>query len=205
MNIRAKKILGWSALAVSLLAIEAANAAPVSVSVVGKDSITFVVSGLSNAAGFGGHFSTGIEDGFGGTNTECHFVSGSVAVPASTLTLVCYDGYQSPTQHVNQFRLELGPKKETQLSGLISVISHATFTISKRGVQVDVTRVATSGYTNERTPYTISSFFPLRESSGFFKTGTIYYENDGNGVLAGTPGRDGTGYVLDSINPVITH
>lgn len=188
MNISSKKLLACSALVVSLLGLgaESANAAPVAINVTNKDSVTFVVSGLSNATGFGGHFSVGSsEDGYGGSNAECHFVAGT------TIALLCYDGYQSTSEHVNSFRLELGPKQENNQS----VLSHATLIVSRRGVQVDVTRIATNPYTTERKAYTISSFFPLRESSGFFKTGTIFYENDGNGVLNNNLSRGGTGYV----------
>jgi hypothetical protein len=53
-------------------------------------------------------------------------------------------------------------------------------------------RIATNPYTNEQKPYTIDGFFPLRQETGFFKTGTIYYQT--NGVLAGY--REGSGYVL---------
>jgi hypothetical protein len=195
MNISTKKLLACSALAVSLLKsdAESANAAPVAIDVAGKNSVTFVVSGLSNATGFGGHFSTSkLEDGWGGTSAECHFVAGTT--PDSTVTLWCFDGYQSSSEHVNAFRLELGPKRENNQS----VLSHATFTVSRRGVHVDVIRIATSSYTPERKNYTISSFFPLRQSSGFFKTGTIFYEDDGNGVLSGRSDREGTGYVLNT-------
>ncbi|MFQ3627670.1 MAG: hypothetical protein SNJ57_12510 [Cyanobacteriota bacterium] len=193
MKISTPKIVAYSALAVSLLgsAAELANAVPVAINVTGKDSVTFVVSGLSNATGFGGHFSAGnSEDGWGGTHAECHLVAGPN--PDSTVTLWCYDGYQSDSEHVNAFRLELGPKRENNQS----VLSQVILTVSRRGVHVDVTRIATSAYTPERKPYTISSFFPLRESSGFFKTGTIFYQGGGNGVLSGRPDRPGTGYVL---------
>jgi hypothetical protein len=182
--------LGLGLLSVILVA-DAANAAPAAVNIAGKTSVTFVVNGLADAKGFGGHFSTGSsEDGWGGTYTECHLISGSVAAPAGTMTLVCYDGYQSPTEHDNQFRLDLGPKWENGKPA----ISHATFTVSNRGVQVEVTRIATNPYNSERKPYTITSFFPLREARGFFSTGTIYYDNDGNGVLSNDSSRQGMGY-----------
>lgn len=169
------------------------SAAPAAINVAGKSSVTFVVNGLSNVAGFGGHFSTGsYEDGWGGLNVECHLGSGTVAAPATTVVLVCYDGYQSPTEHDNMFRLDLGPKKENGKAA----ISHIALTVSNRGVQVDAVRIATNPYTSETKPYTISSFFPLREAKGFFSTGTIYYDNDGNGVLSNDSTRQGTGYSL---------
>ncbi|WP_295389552.1 hypothetical protein [uncultured Thiodictyon sp.] len=190
MFVNRKLSLGLGLLSV-ILATETASAAPAAVSVAGKTSVTFVVNGLANAIGFGGHFSTGSnENGYGGTYAECHFVAGTVAAPSGNLTLVCYDGYESPTAHTNMFRLELGPKVENGKPA----ISHATFTVSNRGVQVDVTRIATNVYTAETKPYTITSFFPLRESTGFFATGTIYYDNDGNGVLNNDSSRQGTGY-----------
>lgn len=194
MKIDAKALLLHSILGASLLTggIGPSYGSPVAISVTGKDSATFVVSNLANVTGFGGHFSTGIENGYGGENAECHFVSGTTTSPSANLILVCYDGYQSTNEHVNQFRVDLGPKKENNQP----VISHATLTVSARGIFVEVIRIATSPYTSERKPYAISSYFPLRESSGFFKTGTIYYENDGNGVLSGDSSRNGTGYTL---------
>lgn len=49
-------------------------------------------------------------------------------------------------------------------------------------------------YSNEQKPYTISSSFPLRQATGFFKTGKIYYQ--ANGVLNGDTTRQGLNYVL---------
>jgi hypothetical protein len=170
-----------------------AYAEPSAVSVVGKDSVTFVISGLSNATGFGGHFSAGsIEDGWGGTDAECHFIAGDLS--NQTVTMFCFDGYLSNSEAA-AFRLDLGVPTENKLK----VISHATITVTRRGVQVDVTRLATSTYNSVRKAYTISSFFPLRESTGFFQTGKIYYE--ANGVIAGVPDREGEGYIMET--PVV--
>lgn len=199
MKINARALFVHSLLGASLLAggVAPSYGSPAVITVAAKDSATFVVSNLANVTGFGGHFSTGIENGYGGVNAECHFVSGTTTSPSPNLILVCYDGYQSDNEHVNQFRMDLGPKMENNQPA----ISHATFTVTSRGVLAEVTRIATSPYTPERKPYTISSFFPLRESSGFFKTGTIYYENDGNGLLSGSSDRNGTGYAL--VVPVV--
>ena len=187
------KSLIFSALAVSLVAtsITPASAQVSSINLAGKNSVTFVASNLSNAAGFGVHFSTTRNtDGYGGTDAECHFVSGTVQTPNPAMTLVCYDGYKDPQNAQNQFRLDLGPKKENSKD----VLSTVTFTVRRDGVKVNAVRIATNPYTNEQKPYTIEGFFPLRQETGFFKTGTIYYQT--NGVLSGDGTRRGTGYVL---------
>jgi hypothetical protein len=187
------KSLIFSALAVSLVATSStpASAQVSSINLAGKNSVTFVASNLSNAAGFGVHFSTTqYTDGYGGTDAECHFVSGRVQTPNPAMILVCYDGYKDPQNAQNQFRLDLGPKKENSKD----VLSTVTFTVRPDGVKVNAVRIATNPYTNEQKPYTIEGFFPLRQETGFFKTGTIYYQT--NGVLAGSTDRQGSGYVL---------
>ena len=174
------KSLIFSVLAVSLLGTytDRASAVPLSISVANKDTVIFVVSGLSTATGFGGHFSTTPNaDGFANpSNPECHFTS---------TALLCYDA-----NRVNILQLDLLPKQETV---------QAIFTISRLGVKVDLVRIAINPFTNERTPYTIQSFLPIRQENSFFKTGTIYYQE--NGVIDGTPSRGGSGYVLD--NPIV--
>ena len=40
------------------------------------DTLTVRIDNLSNASGFGGHFSTGREDGYGGRHVECHLIAG---------------------------------------------------------------------------------------------------------------------------------
>jgi hypothetical protein len=187
------KSLIFSALALSLVATSStpASAQASSINLAGKNSVTFVASNLSNAAGFGVHFSTTrYTDGFGGTDAECHFVSGTVQTPNPAMILVCYDGYKDPQNAQNEFRLDLGPKKQYSKD----VLSTVTFTVRRDGVKVKAVRIATNPYTNEQKPYTIEGFFPLRQETGFFKTGTIYYQT--NGVLAGSTDRRGTGYVL---------
>jgi hypothetical protein len=88
--------------------------------------------------------------------------------------------------------LDLGPKTQNAQD----VLSTVTFTVTRQGVRVKAVRIATNPYTNEQKPYTILGTFPLRPETGFFKTGTIYYQT--NGVLNGSSGREGSGYVLDT-------
>lgn len=192
--ILSKKSLLFSALVFSLVGTYTAPASAQisSINVSGKDTVTFVVSNLSKVTGFGGHFSTTqFTDGLGGADAECHFRTHNQDL---NLLLVCYDGYSDPQNHVNQFRLELGPKKEFGQD----VLSHVTFTVSRRAVNVEAVRIANNSYTSERKPYIISGSFPIREGSGFFKTGTIFYKVDG--VLNGELSRAGSGYVL--ANPI---
>ena len=201
------KILGnnsliFSALAISLAGTYTSSASANqvgSINVSGKDTVTFIVSIPAKAAGWGAHFSsTPYTDGYGGADAECHLNSGTVQAPSPTVLLLCYDGYKDPQNAQNLFRLDLGPKQENGQTAL----SHVTFTVSQRAVNVQVVRIATNPYTNERKPYTISASFPIREESGFFKTGTIFYK--ANGVLANDAGREGSGYVLTNTlaNPI---
>ncbi len=187
------KSLIFSALAVSLVATSTAPASATvsSINLSGKNQVTFVASNLSNAAGFGVHFSSiPNTDGYGGTDPECHFLSGTVQRPNPAMVLLCYDGYKDEQNAQNEFRLDLGPKKQNNTD----VLSTVTFTVSRRGVRVQAVRIATNPYTNEQKPYTINAFFPLRRETGFFKTGTLYYQV--NGVLNGSSDRGGSGYVL---------
>jgi hypothetical protein len=187
------KSLMFSALAASLVAASTAPASAQvsSINLAGKSSVTFTATNLTNAAGWGVHFSTSAsEDGWGGVAPECHLNSGTVAAPSTTMTLLCYDGYKDAQNGQNQFRLDLGPKRENNKD----VLSKVTMTVTPGGVKVEALRVATNPYTSEQKPYTISGFFPLRQETGFFKTGTLYYR--ANGVLAGSTDRQGTGYVL---------
>jgi hypothetical protein len=192
VNFSSKSLI-FSALATSLLATSTApaTAAVSSVNVTGKTSVTFVATNLTNAAGWGAHFSTSYyENGWGGAAAECHLNSGTVQTPSTTMTLLCYDGYKDAQNAQNQFRLDLGPKRENNKD----VLSKVTITVTEQGVKVEALRVATNPYTNEQKPYMISGFFPLRQETGFFKAGTIYYQ--ANGVLNGSSDRGGTGYVL---------
>ncbi len=193
-----KNRLFFSALAVflSTTSIAPASAQVNSINLSGKNAVTFVASNLSKAAGFGIHFSTTPNtDGYGGTDAECHFGSGSVSAPNPTMIFLCYDGYKDSDPEnggQNEFRLDLGPKTQNAQD----VLSTVTLTVTRQGVRVKAVRIATNPYTNEQKPYTILGTFPLRPETGFFKTGTIYYQT--NGVLNGSSGREGSGYVLDT-------
>ncbi|HEY9707656.1 MAG TPA: hypothetical protein V6D48_05575 [Oculatellaceae cyanobacterium] len=192
MSLSNKSLL-CSALAVSLVATSTtpATAVPSSVNVSGKTSVQFVVTNIPKAAGWGAHFSTTAStDGYGGTDAECHLNSGTNTQPAATVTLLCYDGYKDAQNAQNQFRLDLGPKKENNKD----VLTKVTITVTAQAVKVKAYRIATNPYTNEQKPYTISSSFPLRQTTGFFKTGKIYYQ--ANGVLNGDTTRQGMNYVL---------
>jgi hypothetical protein len=203
LNIFGKKSLVFSAIAISLAGTytDPAIAQQVSsINVSARDTVTFVVSGLSNANGWGSHFSSGAsEDGYGGSNAECHLTAGSVQSPSSSMTLFCFDGYKDSQNAQNWFRLDLGPKKDSNNK---DVLSHITITVSRRAVDVQAVRIATNLYNNERKAYTISTSFPIREESGFFKTGTIFYK--ANGTLSNTSGREGNGYILETslTNPI---
>ena len=192
------KSLICSALAASLLATSTtpASAAVKSINVSGKTSVQFVVTNLPKAAGWGAHFSTSKgENGYGGEAAECHLNSGTDKQPATTVTFLCYDGYKNAQNAQNQFRLDLGPKSENNKD----VLTKVTITVTRQAVHVKAQRLATNPYTNEQKPYNISASFPLRKETNFFKTGTIYYQD--NGVLTGDASRKGINYVL--ANPVV--
>jgi len=189
----AHKSLIFSALAVSCVAASTApaSAVPKSVTVSGKSVVQFVVTNLPKAAGWGAHFSTTANtDGYGGTDAECHLNSGTDTQPAPTVTLLCYDGYKNAQNHHNQFRLDLGPKQENGQD----VLTKITITVTAQSVRAVAYRIATNPYTKEQKPYTISTSFPLRQDTGFFKTGKIYYQD--NSVLNGNTTRKGKNYVL---------
>jgi hypothetical protein len=150
------------------------------VSTVGKTSVTVTVNNLSTVSGWGAHVSgSPSEDGFGGTEAECYILQSG-----NNLVVQCYDGYQDASNAQNFFRLELGPKSE---------LSHAVFTYTQRGVKVEAVRLTTNLYTPEKYAYSTEGFFPIRQSSGFWRTGNLYYQ--ANTVLAGpSTGRTGSGY-----------
>jgi hypothetical protein len=155
------------------------------VSTAGKDAVIITVTGLPNAQGWGAHFSTASStDGYGGYDAECHLTESS----SFGIEALCYDGYQDASNHVNQFRMSIGPKAD---------IEYVRFTITRREVRVDVLRRSTNGYTSEVHAYTLSGTFPLRQTSGFWRGGTIYYQTNGN--LANVSGRSGSGYQISSV------
>jgi hypothetical protein len=70
----------------------------------GQENIAFTVTNLSNAAGFGIHFSTtAYTDGWGGTHAECHLTSGSVSEPDNNVYIWCSDGHTGRQTYHNVF------------------------------------------------------------------------------------------------------
>jgi hypothetical protein len=177
-------------IAVALSLSTTAQAQVESITLNGQENIAFTVTNLTNVAGFGAHFSTTAStDGYGGAYAECHLISGSVEEPDSRVIALCYDGYLDPNNHANEYRLNLGAKK---LSNDRDALSSVTFIVSETGVKVKAERIASNTYTNESYSYTIESTFPIRQSTGFWSTGQIYYRE--NSVL--NERRKGENYVL---------
>ena len=138
------------------------------------------VEKFGNVAGWGSHFSLDKdENGYGGFHPECYIITDL----GGRVSVYCHDGYLDPSHHVNNFSLPLGPRKE---------LDFIEFLIGKRGVQVTAQRKAPSSFTNEKIPYQISTFFPLREASGFCSGKTLFIKE--NGVLNGQANRSGSGY-----------
>ena len=152
------------------------------ISTAGKSTVVFVVGNFASATGFGAHFSTSsYTDGLGGYDAECHFIEGG-----NHVSLYCYDGYQDANNHHNEFFLPLGDKAR---------LSSVTITVRANEVRVEAIRIATNPYTTERKSFTVTGLFPVRESSGFFRSSPIYYQT--NTVLAGPyTGRTGSGYQI---------
>jgi hypothetical protein len=136
---------------------------------------------VKTATGWGGHFSLSPqENGFGGRYPECHIIGGSAADPVSVL---CYDGFGGPSDLQTKFEMLLGVRKE---------VDFVEFTVGRRGVQVTAQR---EGITSAgRVPYQVTSFFPLREATGFCSGNSLYSTTDG--VLNGQSDRSGSGYKL---------
>jgi hypothetical protein len=162
------------------------------VSLNGKWGVEVRVTGtggsLAPVKGWGGHFSsTCSTDGWGGYYAECHLIRSG-----DRLNVDCYDGYQDSQKHANGFKLELGPVQDSRnRDTLIDVM----YSVTRREVKVQATRIATSSFTTETHPYFVESTFPIRESSGFWKTGRFCYQ--ANGALNKRSGRDGSNYVID--------
>lgn len=148
-------------------------------------SVTLRVNGIANSTGWGGHFSLSKkEDGFGGVSPECYITGDGTATGKATV--FCHDGFLDSSHHVNNFQLPLGPRKE---------IDYVEFSVGQRGVHVMVQRKAFSSFTKEVIPYQVSTFFPLREASGFCSGSsgkTLFIQE--NGVLSGLANRSGTGH-----------
>jgi len=178
-------------IAVALSLSTAVQAQVETITLDGQENIAFTVTNLTNVAGFGAHFSTTAStDGYGGAHAECHLISGSVENPGSTVVAYCYDGYLDPNNHANEYRLNLGAKKRDDMD----ILSSVTFIVSEAGVKVEAKRISSNPYNNESYPYTVESTFPIRQSTGFWRTGQIHYSE--NSVLNNRQGRDGSGYVL---------
>jgi hypothetical protein len=140
------------------------------------------VDGIAHATGWGGHFSLSKdENGYGGFYPECYILGDGTATGRASV--FCHDGYLNPSHHVNNFQLPLGPRNE---------IDYVEFSIGQRGVHVMAQRKAFSSFTKEVIPYQITTFFPLREATGFCSGKTLFLQE--NGVLSGLPGRSGSGY-----------
>jgi len=161
----------------------------------GQENIAFTVANLSDVAGFGVHFSTTAStDGFGGSHAECHFISGSVSEPKNEINVWCSDGHTGGQSYHNVFYIPLGAKQSGSGSEQQDVFSSVTLIVTKQGVKVKADRLAYTAFSTEVVPYTVESFFPMRETTGFWRTGQIHYSE--NGVLNGRSGREGNGYVV---------
>ncbi len=162
------------------------------IAVSGKKSATFVVDNLNSAEGFGLHVST-IKgtDGYGGRNAEFHFRSGTTEKPSNEVVFQCYDGFKDANLHTNEFRVDLGPKEQ---------ICQALVEISERRVTLSVARTSKpKPGSNEEHVYDIVACIPLREETGFWQTGELFWNE--NGVLNGRSGREGHNYQVT--NPIV--
>ncbi|WP_224366676.1 hypothetical protein [Hyalangium versicolor] len=165
----------------TLMAAPHALAFDGSLNTTGKSTAVFVVTNFASATGFGAHISTSSStDGYGGSDAECHFIES-----AGMIDLHCYDGYQDATNTQTDFYLPLGDKAR---------LSTVTITVRASEVRVEALRLASAPASGSPKPYTVVGQFPLRTSSGFFRTTPIYYQT--NGVLAAWAGRPGSGYQL---------
>lgn len=145
-----------------------------------------VVGNVDDAAGWGGHFSTGSrEDGYGGYYAECHLTGAEEGLGNGSVTILCQDGYASSSDHVDVYSVALGAR---------NTVEQVEFTITERGVAFEAIKHSTSGYTNDENPYVITGFFPMGEAAGFCRENTLYYQ--ANGVLANRSGRGGDNYSM---------
>ncbi|HJH28349.1 MAG TPA: hypothetical protein C5S51_01440 [Methanosarcinaceae archaeon] len=196
-------------LQVSRLAIGVAVALSLSIVQAGtitideQENIAFTVNNLSDVAGFGIHFSTtSSTDGYGGTNAECHLMSGSVSEPKNEVNVWCSDGHTGGQSYHNVFYIPLGAKQRESDSDQQEVLSSVTLIVTKQGVKVKAERLAYTAFSTEVVPFTVESFFPMRETTGFWRTGQIHFSE--NGVLNGRSGREGSGYVVSVAENVDT-
>lgn len=176
-------------LALAALVPSVASAYDGSVSMATCDSVTLRVDDIATASGWGAHFSTSTsENGYGGAAVECHLTP----TASNEILVLCYDGYSPYPYYQNQFEFNIGDRDE---------IDFVTFQVGKRGVQVTAQLQANNAYSAEVIPYSVTSFFPLRESTGFCRNSSsvLYYQ--ANGVLSGDPSRTGSGYTLTVMYP----
>lgn len=155
-------------------------------------SVTLRVDDISTATGWGSHFSAGSsENGYGGSNFECHLTPSS-----SGLVALCYDAVHNATNRTNQFSAYLGPKED---------IDFVEWNVGENGVRVTAQRRSKSAYTSKRIPFQSSAYFPIHPDIGACgvdntdTTNTLYWV--ANGVLSGMASRTGSGYSMSVITP----
>ena len=188
-----KSILAKAVGLATALSLSVAQAGMINLN--GQENIAFTVNNLSDVSGFGIHFSTTAStDGFGGSHAECHLISGSVSEPKNEVNVWCTDGHTGGQSYHNQFYIPLGAKQQGSGSEQQEVLSSITLIITKQGIKVKAERLAYTAFSTEVVPFTIESFFPMRETTGFWRTGQIHFSE--NGVLNGRSGREGSGYVV---------
>ncbi|HEX8434493.1 hypothetical protein [Archangium sp.] len=153
-----------------------------SLSISGKSGFVIQTGSMANATGYGIHFSpAAYSDGMGGYDAECNIMEAS-----GNIFVYCFDGYQDANNHHNQFFMPLGSK--ANVTGVV-------FTVYPNEVRAVATVLTVNPYTTERKPYTVTGTFPLRQSSGYWRSSTVYYQ--ANSVLANS-GRMGGGYSITS-------
>lgn len=141
----------------------------------------YEINNIDTATGWGGHISTSTSsNGYGGVYAECHLTPSS-----SSVIVLCYDGYLNPAEHVDQFRLDLGPRDRIQ---------SVSYDVMERGIHIKAIKHSTSSYTAEEHNYVVEAFFPVRRESGFCREAQLFYQ--ANGVLSGTISRTGSGYTM---------
>lgn len=150
-------------------------------------NVSVRVDGFSSATGWGGHFSLSeAENGHGGFYPECYVLTGAAN---GEVRVYCHDGFLDDQHHVNNFLLPLGSRND---------VDYVEFSVGQRGVQVRAQKRSRSSFTEEKVPYHIDAFFPLRETNGFCAGGRLYIQE--NGVLNDQAERPGTGYNV-SVQP----
>lgn len=148
-----------------------------------------VVGNVDDASGWGGHFSTdAYSNGYGGRYAECHLSGNDSGPQTGTVTVLCYDGYSDRNDHVDMYRLDLGPRNQ---------IEQVEFKVTAKGVAVEALRHSISGYTDDENPYITTTVFPLGQSAGFCRESTLYFQANGN--LANQSDRSGSGYTMTAV------